>query len=499
MSLFPLVFTTIAILVPTILHRWEQVGVSPHLPPKQWAKGLWSVVLALILSFVAALFALSVGRGHYANVVPLAMIAILLFPWPITRWILIPLGRWRAAQAMAQLSGWIWRGDVQGGQIVAGAWAVLRKRRPDPEAIAELTAQRDALDPLGAPGVVASALLADALGDRESARQLMRMVADFDDAHRPPLTRFLATEWLVADAAARGNWAEVELLGRAPHRRSRGTKFLGDAAARLIGYPPVPTNAWLILRWLLAPSRLQTLPLLRRVLAVPRIEAVPEVRRPAHAVPSPSLSGAALLSAHGVALANGRVPLAQLRDLARSWDGLLTDPSLRNRTAKRALALRAGDPDEAIARLTRQVETDLSALARAADVPLADLEDQTRSLRNVARELRHELLDELAIRSEAVEARVRARRALEPLDELREFSAVRAQYDRVCRVGGPELVRIAFSQVHDPLTNLAVWLWDERGEVALASAMFRWLGHEATIAGDEEAAALQRRNVACGR
>jgi hypothetical protein len=29
--------------------------------------------------------------------------------------------------------------------------------------------------------------------------------------------------------------------------------------------------------------------------------------------------------------------------------------------------------------------------------------------------------------------------------------------------------------------------------------MFRWLGHEAVMAGDEEAAELQRRNVACGR
>jgi hypothetical protein len=29
--------------------------------------------------------------------------------------------------------------------------------------------------------------------------------------------------------------------------------------------------------------------------------------------------------------------------------------------------------------------------------------------------------------------------------------------------------------------------------------MFRWLGHEAVLAGDEQAAELQRRNVACGR
>ncbi len=499
MSLLPLVFTTIAILVPTILHRWEQVGVSPHLPAKTWAKGVWSVVLALISSFVAALFALSVARGHIANMVPLAVILLLLFPWPITRLVMIPLGLWRPAWSLAQLSGWVWRGDVIGGQIVAGAWAVLRQRHPNPKAIAELARQRDMLEPLGAPGVVASALLADATGDRDEARRFMRMVTDFDRAHCPPLTLHLANEWRVADAAARGAWAEVELLGRAPHRRSRATKFFGVAAARLIGYPPVPSDALLVLRWALAPSRLQTLPLLRRALAVPRVEVSPSTR-PSCDRPQTALTGDALLCAHSRALASPAVSLGDLRMLAHSWDQRLAQPALRSHTARRALALRAGDPDAAIERLRAQIDLDLSALARTADIPLAELEREGDAgvLRRVARELRHDLLDELAILSEAVDARVRARRTLPPLDELREFVAVRTQYDRVCRLGGPELVRIAFSQAHDPLCNLAVWLWDERGEVAIASAMFRWLGHEATIAGDEQAAALQRRNVACG-
>ncbi|MCA9682251.1 MAG: hypothetical protein KC457_08650 [Myxococcales bacterium] len=495
MHLLPLLFTTVAILLPTLLHRWEHVGVSPHLPVKQWAAGLWSVVLALILSYVAALFALSVARGNLEHAIPLVVIGVLLFPWPLTRRLLIPLGMWRASWHLAQLAGWVWRGDVQGGQLLAGAWALLRRGGSDPEAIAWLMQQRDRTEPFGAPAVLASALLADAVGDRDTARQLMRMVANFDDAHRPPLTRYLANEWLVADAAARGAWTEVELMGRAPHQRSRGTKLLGDVAARLIGYPPVPGDAQLILRWLLAPARLQTLPLLRRALATPRLEAVPETRRPL-GQGAPVLAGADLLAAHARALSTG-VSQAELFCLARSWEAMLADPQLRSHTARRALALRAGDPDEAITRLRQQIELDLSALARSTELPLAALEADSEALRRVARELRHDLLDELAIRSEAVETRVRARKQLPPLDELREFLVVREQYERVCRIGGPELVRVAFSQVHDPLCSLAVWLWDERGEAAIASAMFRWLGHEATIAGDEEAAELQRRNVAC--
>jgi hypothetical protein len=498
MPIFPLAFTTIAILLPTLLHRWEHVGVSPHLPPKQWARGLWSVVLALILSFVAALFALSVGRGHIINMIPLAAVLVLLFPWPITRLMLIPLGFWRPAFHMAQLSGWVWRGDVSGGQLVAGAWAVLRQRHPSPSAIVWLSARRDEIEPLGAPGVLGSALLADALGDHAAARRLMQIVADFDDDQRPPLTRYLANEWLVADAASRGAWADVELRGRSPHRRSRATKLLGDVAARLIGYPPVPGNLALILRWLLAPSRWRTFSLVRRALLEPQVQVVPEVRRPAE-IPALTLEGHALLAAHSGAIASGRIPTIELHQLGRGWDQMLADPSVRSQTARRALALRAGDPDLVLERLGRQVEADLSALARAGAVPLAELEDHSKTLRRVARELRHALLDELAIMSEGLEARVRARRQLAPLDELREFLALREHYERVCELGGPELVRIAFSQIHDPLCNLAVWLWDERGETGIANAMFRWLGHEAVMAGDEQAAELQRRNVACGR
>lgn len=498
MPIFPLAFTTLAILLPTLLHRWEHVGVSPHLPPNQWARGLWSVVLSLILSYVAALFALSVARGHLLHLIPLAAVLVLLFPWPITRFVLIPLGLWRMAWNFAQLSGWVWRGDVPGGQLVAGAWAVLRQRSPSAVALEWLSARRDELEPLEAPGVLGSALLADALGERSAARRMLRLVADFDDNQRPPLTRYLANEWLIADAAERGAWADVELRGRSPHRRSQTTRLLGEIAARLIGYPPVPSNATLLVFWLLSGARLRTLPLLRRALRVPQIQVVPELRRPS-STPEPVLDGDALLRAHSEAITAGSVPAARLLGLGRGWDRLLCDPGLRDQTARRALALRAGDPDQVIERLGRQVEADLTALAHAGSIPLAALEGDCKSLSRVARELRHMLLDDLAVVCEGLDARVRARKQLPPLDELREFMAVREQYEQVCEIGGPELVRVAFSQIHDPLCSLAVWLWDERGEAAIATAMFRWLGHEAVLAGDEDAAELQRRNVACGR
>ncbi|MFV8756743.1 hypothetical protein ACNOYE_39875 [Nannocystaceae bacterium ST9] len=496
MPMLPLAFVVVAVLVPTVLHRWEHARISPHLPRKPWAHGVWAIVLALILCFVGALFVLSIARGHVANLVPLALIVLLLFPWPITRAVLIPLGAWRAAWNLTQLAGWVWRGDVAGGQFVAGTWALLRRRVPEAGAIAWLSARRDELTTLEGAGVLGSALLADALGDREQARRLMRSVADFDDDHCPPITRHLANEWRIADAAARGDWTEVEQLGRSPQRRSRAARLLGAIAARLIGYPPVPGAFALIGLWLLAPSRVRHFGLLRRALITPiEPEAIkPTTRTSTVATIEPD----ALLATHARTLVSSRVGTAQILALASAWDRALAEPGLREQTVRRALALRGGDPDQVLAKLGRQVERDLAELARGARIPLATLEQAEGSLRRVARELRHELLDDLALACEALDRRVRARKPLPALDELREFLAVQELYERVHRLGGGELLRVAFSQAHDPLCNLAVWLWDERGETAIANAMFRWLLHEATVVGDEEAVVLQRRNVACG-
>ncbi len=497
MAWLPLAFATVVVLLPTLLHRWEHARISPHLPRKPWAHGVWAIVLALISSFVGALFVLSIARGHVANVVPLGLIILLLFPWPITRGLLIPLGAVRAAWNLTQLAGWTWRGDVGGGQFVAGAWALLRRRSIDPRTIAWLAARRDELPALEGAGVLGSALLASCLHDREQARRLMRSVASFDEDHCPPIATFLANEWRIADAAARGEWAEVEMLGRAPHRRSRAARLLGAIAARLIDYPPVPGGLHLLALWLLAPSRIANLTLLRRALASP---VGLESSKPTTRATAKPIDPDALLATHARTLVQPRVGTAQVLALASAWDRALTDPSLRNQTIRRSLALRGGDPEQVLLELGRQIERDLAAMARSARIPLATLEraEAPEALRRVARELRHELLDELALACEVLDRRVRERKALPALDELREFLAVQDQYERVHRLGGGELLRIAFSQAHDPLCNLAVWLWDERGETAIANAMFRWLLNEATVVGDEEAVALQRRNIACG-
>ena len=115
-----------------------------------------------------------------------------------------------------------------------------------------------------------------------------------------------------------------------------------------------------------------------------------------------------------------------------------------------------------------------------------------------ARRLRAELLGEIELASSTLRRRCEDKRALPPLDEWREFVALRAAVDGAARLGGLELRRLAFPTLHPDACKLAVWLWNERKERAIAHEVFAWLLHQAQLSGDERAVELQAKNVACG-
>jgi hypothetical protein len=489
-ALLPLCVATTLIVVPALLHRWEHAGVATALRPSQWVHGATSVVLSLLLAFVAALFVLSVGRGHLLSLGPLAVLLVLLFPWPITRYVLVPFGMWRAAHGLVQLCGFVFRGDVVGGQLVAGAMALGRRAWPD-HGLDTLTRRADSLASFDATGIVAHALLAEVRGEVDRARAFMEVVQHFSDA-APPLAQKIAREWLVEDAIARADWDRAEVLGRAPGRRSNHARFLGAIAARRIAHPPVPSDFELVLRFLLAPRPGN----FRHLLAALRI--------PDHNPHGPSRTPIPVHdegSAFSLHLrASTRTPtLTELLLLGRAWDRALADSAIRSNLARRAIALRAGDPDRALRSFVEQVDHDLEAIARRAGIPLGALEETSASMRRVAGRLRHELLDELALATERLSDRVDRERSLSPRAELEEWLHVRSLYDRTWQVGGSELRRVAFTQLHDALCTQAVWLWNDRGEAPLASAMFRFLLDEAVVVGDDLAIELQRRNLACAR
>ncbi|WP_129353757.1 hypothetical protein [Sorangium cellulosum] len=497
--------------------RWA----SPGPPPRAGGPSTGALVVWFVLVPLAVLLAICVAAGQLSCALLLAPLLPIVAPWPVARHVLIPLGLPRAAYHVARLSDWTWRADRRGGAALAAAWTLCRARRPDPAAEAWIherlegagdrggaagrsgDAGRDgvaAASPLRGAGVAAGAMLAAYRGDLDGARALFASVASLDERACPREARRVAAGWLAAEAASRGDWATAQR--RAREERGRELSLLGAVADRLLGEAGAPGALELWLRWLAAPRRRATLPLLRRALAAGAGAPRPEPAEPepcaAKVAEGDLWSRAMLLHAALLLRPHDRVSGDELRRLGGAWDAALEDERAQAELRERARALGAPGAQAAIGALARAVEEDLAAALRAARVPHAAWDDLGGTIGRARRRLRDELLSEVEIACDALRRRVDERRALAPLSEWREWISLRAQYEAAAELAGLELRRLAFPKVHADVCHAAVWLFNTRKERAIGNAMFRWLLAEAEALDDARIASLQRGNVACG-
>ncbi|WP_437732617.1 hypothetical protein [Sorangium sp. So ce1335] len=508
-----LIVATGVIVVPLLVERRTaaQRATDDH--------ALGGTFARILLGVLAVLFVSTVPRGSLAGLLVLAPPLALFGPWLAARHVFIPLGLPRAAYAAARRSLFAWPADPRGGAALAAAWALCRARRPDPAAEAWLgdllegTGQRRGAgrggdggpaaagtEPLRGAGIAAGAMLAAYRGDIEGARALFESVACLDERACPREARRIAAGWLAAEAAARGDWAAV--VERAADGGGRATALLGAAAARLLGDVSAPGAVALWLRWLAAPRRRATLPLLRRALAAgdgaPRPEPEEPEPRAGKVAEGDLWSRAVLLHATLLLRPRGKVSGDDLRRLGGAWDAALEDERAQAELRERALSLGASGAQAALGPLARAVEEDLAAALRAARVPLAEWDDLGATIGRTRRRLRDELLSEVEIACDALRRRVDEKRELPALAEWREWTALRAQYEAAAELAGTEFRRLAFPKLHADVCHAAVWLFNTRKERAIGNAMFRWLLAEAEALEDARLAGLQRGNVACG-
>jgi hypothetical protein len=475
---------------------------------------IWTTIGPAFLFEIGVLIEALIARDFSRAAVALGFTiatAIVLFPWPIARTLLIPRGRIKLTWAITRLSFWVWSRDVRGGAVIAASWAAVRRAQAgmalDRETIAWIERRRDAQPRarwrLGGAGIVATGFLAEARQDRATARRLLSSALELAEPTRPAQAVAVASEWLCAEAMERGAWREVEFIARTSPISTRRLRFFAAVAARLTGIAPLPSDLLLRWRWLLASNRRTMLDLLRRAAETPSrahdgaAAARRRVEPPTESDGDP-LSSA--LSLHAFMLARDPEDLDR-DDLARlgvAWDRALADPTLARRLMERGLQLGTHELERTPELLAELVRDDLLALVRAAGLELGQLGESSELLARAARRLHAELLDDLEITANALESRVKAKRELPAIDEWQTFLALREQYAAAVAVGGLELRRLAFQDVHGPVCALAVWLWNDRSERALGNAMFHWLLAEAIVVDDAEAIRLQERNVDCG-
>jgi hypothetical protein len=458
--------------------------VEPYFTPREYG-----VLVGLTAGLVLVVSLLLVVSGVYLAAPFAALALVAMFPYPIARRLFIPRGWAKLAWALTAMSGVVWRRDRLGGALVAGAWALNRVSTPTASDLAFFQERLPAgRRPVLPSTVLGFGLLTAARGDLEGARALIGVVEWFDPALLPEAASYLATEWLIVDGAARGDWREVDDIAARRPLLTRTASFLAMVARRLLRVPDAPTNAMLSRAAAGTPAGLR--PLLARALATPEAppaaQAPPEIADPV---------GRALF-AHVATIDVVPTSRARLELVAGLWDVALDGGDFDARIAERGRVLGAITTAGVRKKLEGRVFADLAALARLSDVAIGDA--QCRTLQEAAALLRDDVITEVESMSQALGRRARARRDLPVCDELREWASLKAAYERSLRIGGTEVRRVLFSQVNADVCALAVWMFNERGQRALGNAMFRWLLSEAMVLQHAEALALQEKNVACG-
>lgn len=431
------------------------------------------------------------------------IVAALLVPELVAlvvRWILVPLGLYRAAYYAGSVVSFTTQKDGGSAGVWSAARALAARGGPvDREALTWIEARRDDRDHIGCGAVLATATLFAVRGDLPAARAWFDSVEDFHPSVTPRLVRALAREWLAADAASSGRWSEVIAIARRTGPQTAGTRLLGAAAARLRRDPEAPDDAWLWLWWLLAPGHRRMYALLRRALANPTpspeiVDAVEAVE--ADDALSVAVGRHASLVRRSSEEADASVDLAGLVAVARAWDRALADPRLEADLRRSALARGARDVDDAIRALPRVVAADLALCAELRGVAIGDagtgsptLEDAAWRLRD--REIRRyeELCRRLKQSIEQVDR---------PLEVWSRWCAARSAHPKARALAGEGLAGYLFSEAYGSACNVAVRMHNQGKETILANAIFRWLRERGLEAGADDAVELLTRNAAAG-
>lgn len=440
------------------------------------------------------------GILPFAALPVLIPVLILLLPWPITRYLLIPLGLPRVSFFVTHLALLTWAGQPRRGAVVAAAWAALKSARDEHDLLDWLESLLIRRAPFGVQEVTAYGLIAAKRGHLDDARSLLASAGDLSRNHAPTLASALAAEWVAADAAARGDWDRAYEVAQDDAHRTRATLLVGDVAARLTGRGEVPPwRLWL--RWAVAPHRIHTRRLVKRALDQATGSAT-RVVPDAVVLPRADDPFVAALTLHAALLKRPTEALLfeDVVRLARSWDEAFEAGASAQAIAERAAVLGAPASDRALVQVMDDVEQDLAALLRSADLVPAGPMVVSRTLEGAFKKLRAEALAELELAANLLEHRVDDKRPLPAVDEWRDWQKLRHQAEAAFRVGDAKLKRLVFSALHGPVCALAVWLFNDRQERHAAHAIFSWLLDRAVEVEDVDAIRLQQGNVsASGR
>lgn len=460
----------------------------------------------LFFSPVITISLINAADGSLIGMGVIVVSVVMLFPWLLATKVFVPLGWPRPAATMAWLAHSTWaRDDKPAGSAIAAGLALLRQRGiPDPKAVERFQAKlersmrsKSGKRPLLGSDVVAEAIMALASRRRERAEALFYCALSFDARTLAPCAERLAREWLAADAATRGDWQTI-LRVASSGSRSRATRLLLEIAGRLLGErkPSRIRNLSLWSRWIIAPARRRTRVLVLRALEAPSVpdSAYKQVITEADVS---TLEEALTRSAQTLQLTSAQLSAEHVVRLAATWDATLASPGVVNTLLHAVARNEALGLDDPIATIREIIAGDLSWLIRNSRLPLLMADQHCDLLGQIAKTARETLIEEVELATERMGRRIKDKKGLPAIDELREWRTIANLYTEAVRRCGPTVRPLLFPTINYVAGNQAAWLYNRRAERPLANAIFRWLLAEAIAVNDDDAIKLLTKNAAC--
>ena len=292
----------------------------PSLPSDGVFVGRWFTAIAVMTTG-------AVLGGLPGALIVLPVTVTLAMPELVIEGLLIPLGWTEGALQVGRLLR-SQPAPIEQRPRAALAAARAYLRRPRPRGAHRIAGHLAPCLELGTAGAAASAILALGRGEVELARSVFGLLVAMGRASIDRRAARTACEFVMLDAAARGDWHRVLATASQHHASSRLTHLLADIARRALGFPT--RGLWL--RWILAPHRRATRAILRSVRPPgpegPRLRAKPDLA-----------AFVALLGKSRTARTRGDVALA-----VASLDAMQDSKSLVAEVTRRALALGVATP-----------------------------------------------------------------------------------------------------------------------------------------------------------
>jgi hypothetical protein len=334
-------------------------------------------------------------------------------------------------------------------------------------------------------------LLAAIRGERDTAHAVFHLI---DTTIATRYLRCTARDWLVAEAAARGDWQDVIWRGKRGADSFRWSYAVARMAERINRHAEAPADWLLIVLWLRAPRRLRLLPLLRTARALPRAPK-PGARftRPRSWQQAIAPLGAMLCEA-----GQGATTL-QREQFAAAIQGAAANllvPAMRSRIEERlrnlAPNLSGMDGAESVIASARAQLTQLAHTMIEHAPQLAQDGADRPVIGEAIERMRLRAMQDIETRAQDFAQRTSQKKNLGAALEWAAWADLRARAERLLRLA-PQTENALFAAMYVPMCNFAVYQHNEVKHLRLAHDMFCWMHRHA--ASNPEAAELLIKNA----